>query len=47
VLAVLRAVVEGPGPDRWLSPDLAAAEELIRSGSVVAAAAGAVPGGLR
>ena len=46
VLATLRTTVAGPGPDRWLAPDLRAAEELVRSGAVVAAAAGAVPGGL-
>ncbi|MDQ1688524.1 MAG: histidine ammonia-lyase [Frankiaceae bacterium] len=34
----MRAVVPGPGPDRWLAPDLAAAEELIRSGAVTGAA---------
>ncbi|MDX6224891.1 MAG: histidine ammonia-lyase [Frankiales bacterium] len=34
----LRDVVPGPGPDRWLAPDLAAAEELIRSGAVTGAA---------
>lgn len=39
--AVLRAVrdagVAGPGDDRFLSPDLAAAEGFIRSGRLVAA----------
>jgi histidine ammonia-lyase len=34
----LRAVVPGAGPDRWLAPELAAVEELIRSGAVTAAA---------
>ncbi|UQI49553.1 histidine ammonia-lyase [Streptomyces sp. HU2014] len=38
---VLRAVraagVEGPGEDRFLAPDLAAAEEFVRSGKLVAA----------
>lgn len=33
----LRAVVEGPGPDRWLAPDLAAAETIIDDGSLLAA----------
>ncbi|MGK5641936.1 histidine ammonia-lyase [Streptomyces sp. URMC 126] len=39
--AVLRAVreagVEGPGADRFLAPDLAAAEEFVRSGALVRA----------
>ncbi|MDT3398922.1 histidine ammonia-lyase [Streptomyces sp. B1866] len=39
VLAALRAAgVAGPGPDRFLAPDLAAAEEFVRSGSLVGAA---------
>jgi histidine ammonia-lyase len=36
-LRALRARVAGPGPDRHLAPDLAAAEELIASGSLLAA----------
>jgi len=28
----------GPGPDRWLAPELAAVERLLRSGEAVAAA---------
>ncbi|MDX3072006.1 histidine ammonia-lyase [Streptomyces sp. NPDC088354] len=40
--AVLKAAreadVTGPGPDRFLSPDLAAAYEFVRSGALVAAA---------
>jgi histidine ammonia-lyase len=36
-LAVLRERVAGPGPDRWLSPDLRAAEELLADGSILAA----------
>ncbi len=36
-LTALRSVVGGPGPDRWLSPDLLAAEALLVSGSVVEA----------
>jgi histidine ammonia-lyase len=38
VLAVLRTAVPGPGTDRFLSPELEAAEELIRSGAVLKAA---------
>ena len=41
-LAALRERVAGPGPDRFLSPDLAAAEELVASGALVAAATAAV-----
>ena len=33
-LGALRAAVAGPGPDRELAPELAAAEELLRSGAV-------------
>ncbi len=36
-LAVLRERVAGPGPDRWLSPDLRAAEQLLADGTVLAA----------
>ena len=36
-LAALRSKVPGPGPDRFLSPELAAAEELLRSGAVLEA----------
>jgi histidine ammonia-lyase len=35
--AAVRAVVAGPGPDRWLAPELAAAERLVASGEVLAA----------
>jgi histidine ammonia-lyase len=34
----LRTRVRGPGPDRWLAPELAAAAELVRDGSIVGAA---------
>jgi histidine ammonia-lyase len=34
---VLRERVAGPGPDRALAPDLAAATELVSGGAVVAA----------
>ncbi len=36
-LQVLRETVAGPGPDRWLSPDLRTAEQLLADGSVLAA----------
>ncbi|MDQ8704133.1 histidine ammonia-lyase [Streptomyces sp. LHD-70] len=39
VIAAARAAgIQGPGPDRHLSPDLARAEEFVRSGALVAAA---------
>ena len=38
----VRAVVPGPGPDRWVSPELAAVEALVGEGGVLAAAEGAV-----
>jgi histidine ammonia-lyase len=38
----LRATVPGPGGDRWLAPELAAAERLVNSGALVAAATAAV-----
>jgi histidine ammonia-lyase len=41
-LAALRTRVAGPGPDRWLSPELLAAEELLRSGAVLTAVTAAV-----
>ncbi|HEX9339056.1 MAG TPA: histidine ammonia-lyase [Pseudonocardiaceae bacterium] len=34
VVAKLRAKVDGPGPDRHLAPEIAAAEQLIRNGEV-------------
>jgi histidine ammonia-lyase len=36
-LAALRRAVPGPGPDRWLAPELAEAERLVASGAIVAA----------
>jgi histidine ammonia-lyase len=36
-LGVLRERVPGPGPDREVAPDLAAAEELIASGALLGA----------
>jgi histidine ammonia-lyase len=38
VRALHEAGVEGPGPDRFLSPDLAAAERFVRTGALVRAA---------
>jgi len=38
VIAVLRERVPGPGPDHVVSPDLEAATELVRDGSLLAAA---------
>ncbi|MDP2290841.1 MAG: histidine ammonia-lyase [Actinomycetota bacterium] len=39
---VLRERVSGPGPDRWLSPDLRTAEQLLADGSVLTAVESAV-----
>ena len=41
-LAAVRARIPGPGEDRFLSPDLRAAEDLARSGALVAAVQAAV-----
>src|SRR5664279_4088212 len=38
VVAALRAHVPGPGPDRYLSPEIETAVEYVRSGAAVAAA---------
>ncbi|MGH9231669.1 MAG: histidine ammonia-lyase [Acidimicrobiales bacterium] len=38
VVALVRREVDGPGPDRFVAPELAAAERLIRNGAAVAAA---------
>ncbi|MBA2446172.1 MAG: histidine ammonia-lyase [Nocardioidaceae bacterium] len=43
VIAALRQHVAGPGPDRHLSPEIAATVELVRSGDLVAAANSALP----
>src|SRR5215210_4345159 len=40
--AAVRAAVPGPGPDRWLSPELAQAEELVASGAVLHAVEAAI-----
>jgi histidine ammonia-lyase len=36
-LAAVRERVAGPGPDRYVAPELAAVEELVRSGALLAA----------
>jgi len=41
-LSVIRSAVPGPGPDRYLAPELAAVEELVRSGSLLEAVEGVV-----
>ena len=41
-LAAVRDGVPGPGPDRWLAPELAGVEELVRSGAVVDAVEDAI-----
>jgi histidine ammonia-lyase len=41
-LAVLRSQVAGPGPDRWLSPDLRAAEAMLLDGSLLTAVESAI-----
>src|ERR671910_816951 len=38
-LAALRAELPGPGPDRWVSPELASAERLVKSGDLLDAVA--------
>ncbi|KUL47928.1 MULTISPECIES: histidine ammonia-lyase [unclassified Streptomyces] len=40
VVALRKAGVEGPGPDRYLAPDLAGAEAFVRSGALVTAVEG-------
>lgn len=42
VHALVRAVVDGPGPDRHLSPEIEAVAALVQSGDVVTAAVAAV-----
>lgn len=46
VVAAVRTQVPGPGPDRYLSPEIVAVVDLARSGALVAAAEGAI-GALR
>ncbi len=43
VVAALRTRVPGPGPDRHLAPEIAAATELVTSGALLAAAALPIP----
>ena len=43
-LEALRGVVGGPGPDRWVSPELLAAERLLADGTLLAAVDDAVGG---
>jgi histidine ammonia-lyase len=38
----LRDVVAGPGPDRFLAPELAAATQMVATGALLAAAAARV-----
>jgi histidine ammonia-lyase len=40
----VRARIDGPGPDRWLAPDLAAADELVTAGALREAVEAAVGG---
>ena len=41
-LGAVRTAVAAPGPDRWLSPDLRAAEQLLRDRSVLTAVESAI-----
>ncbi|MCW2496241.1 histidine ammonia-lyase [Jatrophihabitans sp.] len=43
VVAALRQTVPGPGPDRYLAPEIEAAVAFVRSGAAVAAADAALP----
>ena len=45
-IEVLRQVVPGPGPDRWLTPELEAATELVAAG-VLRSAVESVTGALQ
>jgi histidine ammonia-lyase len=47
VVSALREAVAGPGPDRFLSPEIEAAVAFVRSGAAVAAAESALPRPLR
>ncbi len=41
---LLRERVDGPGPDRFLAPEIAAATELVRTGAALASADAAAVG---
>jgi histidine ammonia-lyase len=43
-LAAVREEVPGPGPDRWLSPELAATERVVASGTLIEAVEGTIGG---
>ncbi len=43
VIATLREEVAGPGPDRYLSPEIESATEAVRSGAILSAAESAIP----
>jgi histidine ammonia-lyase len=47
VVAALRERVAGPGPDRFLAPEIEAAVDFVRTGAAVAAAESALPVPLR
>jgi histidine ammonia-lyase len=40
--AAVRERIEGPGPDRWLAPELAAAEDLVAEGELLRAVESAI-----
>ncbi len=44
VVELVRSRIPGPGPDRFVAPDLLAAEELVRTGAVLERAAAAAGG---
>jgi histidine ammonia-lyase len=46
-LAALRSRVPGPGPDRFLAPELAEVEAMVASGAVLGAVEAAIGGPLR
>ena len=46
-IEVLREVVAGPGPDRWLTPELEAAAELLLAAGVLRSAVESVTGALQ